>query len=124
MQRGNASRKRVSGMSSIWERPSRSAATLPASTSRPTTSQPASANDTASGRPTYPNPTIPMFMTTETLAGQQVEVRARHQADELLEVRRRLPAEHRARLARVPDQQVNFGRPLEGVVDHDVLFPV
>ena len=52
LQRSSTAPRRSEGMSSMWERPSRSAAILAWSTSTPMTSSPASAKPTASGSPT------------------------------------------------------------------------
>ena len=65
VQRSRTAPSRSSGMSSMCERPSRSAATFAWSTSTPMTSPPASAKPTASGRPTYPSPTMPMLMAAK-----------------------------------------------------------
>src|SRR5262245_43410180 len=110
-------------MSSTCERPPRSALILPASTSMPITSQPASANATASGSPTYPRPTIPIFIAI-SLRRQQRQVGSHHQADQLLEARARAPAELALGLARVAHQHVHLGRPLQRVVDPHVRLPL
>src|SRR3954454_413083 len=115
MQRSRTAPSRASVMSSMWERPSRRPAARSGSTSTPTTSQPDSAKATASGSPTYPSPTMPIFITVQTtLAGsvsrEQVEIGTDHQTDQLLEVGFRLPAELALGLGRVADQQVDLGR--------------
>src|SRR3954469_13242499 len=123
MMRSATGASRSSEMSSMCERPCRSAAILPGSTSSPITSHPASAKATESGRPTYPSPTMPIFIDIRLLR-QEVEVGADHQADQLLEVRLRLPAELALGLGRVADEQVDLGRALERVVDPHARLPL
>src|SRR3954469_7179802 len=97
-------------MSSMCERPSRRIAILPGSTSRPTTSHPASAKATASGRPTYPSPTMPTFIAISLLR-EKFEIGSAHQADQLPEARLGHPAELALGLGGVADEQVDLGRP-------------
>ena len=47
----------------MYERPASIADTLRSSTSTATTTSPASANETTSGKPTYPSPITPIRMT-------------------------------------------------------------
>src|SRR5689334_12528416 len=59
------------------------------------------------------------------LAAQALEVRVDQQADQPLEIERRLPAQPRARLRGIADQVVELGgAPDERLVDVDVLLPV
>ena len=57
-------------------------------------------------------------------ARQQLEVRARHQPDQLLEARLRLPAQVALGLRCVADQVVDLGRAHERRVDRDVALEV
>ena len=57
-------------------------------------------------------------------AAERLEVRARHEPDELLEARLRLPAELRLGLRRVADQLVDLGGAQERRVDAHVALPV
>src|SRR3954454_5863111 len=123
MMRSRTGASRSSEMSSMCERPCLSAAILPASTSTPMTSQPASANATESGRPTYPSPTMPIFIALSLLR-QQFEVGADHQPDQLLETRLRHPSELALGLRRVADQQVDLGGPQELRVELDARLPL
>ena len=54
------------------------------------------------------------------LAAQQLEIRARHQPDELLEARGGRPAQDAFGLGVVADEVVDLGRPDEGRIDLDV----
>ena len=53
-----------------------------------------------------------------------VHVGLHHHGDQVREVHLGLPAQHGVRLARIADQQVDFGRAQEALVDDDVLLPV
>src|ERR1700682_1953207 len=55
---------------------------------------------------------------------QHLEIRAGHQADQLLEGRLRLPAEVALRLGGIADQMVDLRRSHERRVDHDVPLEV
>src|ERR1700740_2564409 len=55
---------------------------------------------------------------------QELEVRPRHQADQLLKGRLRLPAEVALRLGGVPDQVVDLGWAHERGIDDHVALPV
>src|SRR6185295_5833677 len=89
----------------------------------PWTSWPAARSASATTGPA--KPPMPVTRTrTAALRLQPVEVGAHHHLDEALERDRRRPAEDRARLRRVADQQVDLRRPEERRVLADVLPPV
>src|SRR6266850_5163711 len=119
------------------------AATLLTSTSNPVTSKPAFANSTASGRPTYPRPMMPIFAwrfrilsfrsnVSPILPGdagarrrrEPLESGVHHHGDELFECDRRRPAEDARGLAGVADQMIDLRRTEERRIDPDVPLPV